>query len=76
MSDEPGVSLGRLIATERNALTAISGQKAAEVKIEDLTRNLYQMQVQVALLQEQITALQVRLASMMGNGPTRVENGT
>jgi hypothetical protein len=70
MSNEPSLNLGRLIAAERNAITALSGQKTAENKLVDMTRRLDQTQAQLAFVQEQITALQVRLAGIMGSGPT------
>lgn len=65
------MDLGRLIAAERNALTAIELCKSALGQMGDLQAELVKQGQQSAIQQTQIGTLQQRLALMQGTGPTQ-----
>jgi hypothetical protein len=64
------VDLGRVIAADRNALAAIEAAKAARSAIHVMESKVDSLQRQVIQQGEQIHALQIRLASMRGTGPS------
>ena len=69
-SKEPGVTLGRLIAAERNALTALQlGQ--ANIKTQTESADLIgRQEKKIAQLEQEITNLRQLVVRRMGSGPT------
>lgn len=65
-------NLGRLVAAERNAIAAITLAKTLSERLSAMEGEAAQAKQQNLLFQEQITALQVRLAMMRGTGATEV----
>ena len=63
-------NLGRLVAAERNALAAIELARQLSDRVAKAEAQLAQATRQAMLLQEQVTALQVRLALQRGTGAT------
>lgn len=63
-------SLGRLVAAERNAIAAITLAKTLSERLSVMEGEAAQARQQNLLFQEQIAALQVRLAMMRGTGAT------
>lgn len=70
MSKEPGLTLGRVVAIERNALAAIEAAKQMNVRVSQLEAQLETVHAQKLQLEQQIQALNVRIAMMAGNGST------
>lgn len=70
MSKEPGLTLGRVVAIERNALAAIEAVKQMNVRVSQLEAQLETVHAQKLQLEQQIQALNVRIAMMAGNGST------
>ena len=68
---EPGVTLGRLIAAERNGLAGanLASQHAGE--IAELRGRVGALEGQVLALLAQINALQVQAAMARGTGATQ-----
>lgn len=64
-------NLGRLVAADRNARAAIDLARSVAARAGVLHEELRKANKQIAILQEQITALQQRQATMAGNGPTQ-----
>lgn len=64
--------LGRVVAAERNALAAITLAKTLSERLTVVEGQCFQTKQQNVIFQEQINALQVRLATMRGNGATEV----
>lgn len=63
-------NLGRLIAAEKNALSAIESSRIVEEKVQKLQGRLNEMDRANRQLTEKIQALQVQLAMSFGTGPT------
>lgn len=70
MSNEPGLTLGRLIAAERNALAAINTLKALEKRLAGYEQQLTQIRAENVQLSQRINALQLQIVAGMGNGST------
>ncbi len=69
-SQEPGVTLSRLIAVERNALAAIEAADQARQQFGELRQQLVTVQAENVQLKARIEALTAQMAMAMGSGPT------
>lgn len=70
MSNEPGLTLGRLVAAERNALAALQAAKRLTQENADLRDKVTNMQKETILMRDQISAMQVQMAGLRGSGAT------
>lgn len=71
MSDlEPGMTLGRLVAAERNARTSIDVGNKAKAEVDQLRTRLGRLEGQILALQQAVDALRIAQYSNMGSGPT------
>jgi hypothetical protein len=59
---EPGVTLTRLVAVERNAVAGIQTAKAAHETASDAMQRLMKAEAEVAALKNTLTALRSELA--------------
>ena len=67
---EPGLTLGRLIAAERNALAGVEVSRRAESDVAALTQRVSRLELEVVQLKEAMARLNARVYSMMGSGAT------
>jgi hypothetical protein len=67
---EPGLTLGRLIAAERNALTAIQVAQDALKSFSDLLLRVQRLEAENQSLRIEINQVRVIAALKIGNGPT------
>lgn len=69
-SREPGVTLGRLMAAERNALSALNTVKSLHSNLSEKDKKIQQLESEVAQLKGQLNGFNTRLAMVQGRGPT------
>lgn len=67
---EPGVTLGRLIAAERNALAAVSAAKDMREKLGAALDRIDKLEAEQVAMKTAMQYVNVRLALMRGAGPT------
>lgn len=72
MSNEPGLTLGRLVAAERNALAAVQECKRLSARVSSLEGELNKARAENSNLALQLGALNARTASLIGSGATQV----
>lgn len=70
MSNEPGLTLGRLVAAERNALAAIESVKNVNARTGDYAERLQRLEQQVIDLVRENNILKARMYGAVGGGPT------
>ncbi len=70
MSNEPGLSLGRLVAAERNANASLQAAKNLSEQVSALDAQVKKLQAQLAQSEAMLAALNGRTAAMIGSGPT------
>lgn len=70
MPNEPGLTLGRMVAAERNALAAVNGVKELRELYQPLLERLEKLELENAALKQQVAALNSRFYQSMGSGPT------
>lgn len=72
MSNEPGLTLGRLIAAERNALAAIEAAKANNQNQLQLRNRVARLEAEVVNLKSEAQRLRALLPTFaLGSGPTK-----
>lgn len=69
-SGESGVTLGRLIAAERNASAALEGVKEQRQITPLLAKQLQAAEAEILQLKQIVAALQAQIHSGRGTGPT------
>jgi hypothetical protein len=67
---EPGLTLGRLIAAERNALTAINIAEQARASSADAQQKIGRLESENQALRQEINQVRLIAALKAGNGPT------
>lgn len=70
MSHEPGLTLGRLVAAERNALAALEALKHSQQQRAELAQRLARIEADNVRLAQRVDALTARVVVMMGTGAT------
>lgn len=72
MSSEPGLTLSRLVATEKNAVAAIEISKMARKGESDLRHRVTQLEGEVAALKQALDRLRQQMFALarIGTGPT------
>jgi hypothetical protein len=70
VSDEPGVNLGRLIATERNALTALATNQRQEKIISELLTRVSRLEAEIVEMKLELQQVRSLIAMKAGGGPT------
>lgn len=72
MSSEPGLTLSRLIAAERNGLAAIEIARISRKDSADNRARIVQLEAEVASLKTTIEQMRMQLIGMihLGSGPT------
>lgn len=70
MSNEPGLSLGRLVAAERNAAAALNLTKELSRRLTVAEARLLKAETQAQQDAQTIAALNGRTAALIGSGST------
>lgn len=71
MSNEPGLTLGRLVAAERNAVSALAEVKRVSAIAASLSDDLAKAKAEVVQLKGMLDVLNARTATLMGSGATQ-----
>lgn len=67
----PGLdNLGRLIAAERNSVTAIDGVKRLEAQVAFLVERVQRLEGEVVASQQALQQVRMMAAAKIGSGPT------
>lgn len=70
MSNEPGLTLGRLVAAERNALAAIEAVKNLMEKTNGYTSRIQRLETENLDLKRELNVLRAMMYGNRGGGPT------
>lgn len=73
---EPGLTLSRLVAAEKNALAAIEIAKLARKESSEMRQRVTQLEAEVAALKQAIEAQRSQMFALarIGTGPTARTN--
>ena len=70
MSNEHGVTLGRLVAAERNALVALETVKSLAAKNNNLEKQVDKLLVENIEFRQQLSLLNAQIHGLRGSGST------